>query len=678
MPSPTRATKGVAPARATRLGWLALLALGIPLALAACGGGGNQRRGALDIEMLDNFYKRDVTRVPAGTRVRFSNGGRAVHNAVAANGGWSTPLSIQSGDAATVTLSKPGVYRFYCTFHGTSDGQGMAGTIVVGDVRYETSESTTGRDLPVVRQASGVTRRVPQDYRTIQAAVNAASPGDLVLVGPGVYREEVKVTIPSLVIRGTDRNQVVVDGEAVENLTVRNAVANGLFWTGVTGYRASYVTASANGDYGIYAFGSRDGVFERSYASGSPDAGFYIGQCNPCNAVIDGVVSEGNALGYSGTNASDLDIVRSVFRRNWAGIVPNTGDYELLPPFRDVRIVGNLVQANGNRAAPGAHVEWSGFGNGIVLAGGNDALVQRNRVLDHPNHGILVTPNLDEHFWTSAGNQVRDNVISGSGRADLALAGPAGAGNCFSGNSVRSTVPVGLQAFQSCHGLRLPVRMDLSTTLQSLGPGGRGQPRRVPPQPLAGRAAGATAAADAWRRGRLGPTGGRHLPRPPRRPRPDRPAGAARRPARHLPQGAHRVRRPDPGLIRLAGDFRPLRLPAALRAVRGVDRAGPVGPRAPRRPQPRRHHRLGRRGAGGTVPRRDRLPRARAAEDPGLAADHHDRWWHRRLCAHPRHRRPDRWDRLALHHLSTCRPSSRNQAVIERPSEGRVVDWSIG
>src|SRR6266536_1465007 len=402
MPSPTRATKGVAPARATRLGWLALLALGTALALAACGGGGNQRRGALDIEMLDNFYKRDVTRVPAGTRVRFSNGGRAVHNAVAANGGWSTPATIRSGSAATLTLSKPGVYRFYCTFHGTKDGQGMAGTIVVGDVRYETSQTTTGRDLPVASKASGVTRRVPQDYRTIQAAVDAASPGDLVLVGPGVYREEVKVTIPSLVIRGTDRNQVVVDGE-----------------------------------------------FRRP------------------NAIS--VTADGNALGYSGTIASDLDIVRSVFRHNWAGIVPNTGDYELLPPFRDVRIVGNLVQDNGNRAAPGAHVEWSGFGNGIVLAGGNDSLVQRNRVLDHPNHGILVTPNLDEHFWTSAGNQVRDNVIAGCGRADLALAGPAGAGNCFSGNTVRSTVPVGLQAFQSCGGLRLPMRMDLSTTLQSLG-----------------------------------------------------------------------------------------------------------------------------------------------------------------------------------------------------------------
>jgi pectin methylesterase-like acyl-CoA thioesterase len=39
---------------------------------------------------------------------------------------------------------------------------------------------------------------VPQQHRTIQAAVNAARPGDLVLIGPGVYREEVKVTTIAL------------------------------------------------------------------------------------------------------------------------------------------------------------------------------------------------------------------------------------------------------------------------------------------------------------------------------------------------------------------------------------------------------------------------------------------------------------------------------------------------
>ena len=106
----------------------------------------------------------------------------------------------------------------------------------------------------------------------------------------------------------------------------------GLFWTGVKGYRASYVTATNNEVYGLYAFDSTDGLMERSWASGSYDAGFYVGQCKPCDAVIDGVVSQDNGLGYSGTNAGgNLHIVRSVWRHNVAGIVPNTVDSELLP-----------------------------------------------------------------------------------------------------------------------------------------------------------------------------------------------------------------------------------------------------------------------------------------------------------------------------------------------------------
>ena len=143
-------------------------------------------------------------------------------------------------------LDQPGGYRFYCTFHATEDGrQGMAATMVVGDVTFYPGQEDGGPVLPPVKRASGVTRRVPEDHDTIQDAVDVARPGDLVLVGPGTYREEVKVAVPSLVIRGRDRDEVVVDGEfqrpngiavtadgvAVENLTVRNALINGLFWT---------------------------------------------------------------------------------------------------------------------------------------------------------------------------------------------------------------------------------------------------------------------------------------------------------------------------------------------------------------------------------------------------------------------------------------------------------------
>src|SRR6476661_5843916 len=40
---------------------------------------------------------------------------------------------------------------------------------------------------------SWTARDVPEEYPTIQAAVDAAQPGDLVRIGPGTYREQVVV-----------------------------------------------------------------------------------------------------------------------------------------------------------------------------------------------------------------------------------------------------------------------------------------------------------------------------------------------------------------------------------------------------------------------------------------------------------------------------------------------------
>jgi len=60
------------------------------------------------------------------------------------------------------------------------------------------------------------------NYSTIQAAVDAAQPGDWILVWPGDYREQgrgdpahpagVLITTPGVFLRGMDRNLVVVDG----------------------------------------------------------------------------------------------------------------------------------------------------------------------------------------------------------------------------------------------------------------------------------------------------------------------------------------------------------------------------------------------------------------------------------------------------------------------------------
>src|SRR5487761_1893149 len=158
---------------------------------------------------------------------------------------------------------------------------------------------------------------VPTDAPTIQAAVNTAQANDLILVAPGVYHEAVIVCTADITIRGEDRNATVLDGQShltngfyvladnviIENMTAHHYIGNGFYWAYQTGYRGSYLTAYDNGDYGIYAFGSRHGEFDHSYASGGPDSGFYIGQCFPYDAIINDVKSEWNGLGYSGTNA---------------------------------------------------------------------------------------------------------------------------------------------------------------------------------------------------------------------------------------------------------------------------------------------------------------------------------------------------------------------------------------
>jgi hypothetical protein len=68
---------------------------------------------------------------------------------------------------------------------------------------------------------NGSTQRCPKTahYRTVQAAVDAARPGDWVLIWPGVYHENdmayhagVWITTPDLHIRGLSRSGVVIDG----------------------------------------------------------------------------------------------------------------------------------------------------------------------------------------------------------------------------------------------------------------------------------------------------------------------------------------------------------------------------------------------------------------------------------------------------------------------------------
>jgi hypothetical protein len=364
---------------------------------------------------------------------------------------------------------------------------------VLSDEEFEMLAGDAGDPLPDAL-------RVPDDYATIQDAVDDAVPGDLILIAPGTYYESVIVETDDIVIRGLDRNEVIIDGQherpngfivfsngvAIENLTSHSHTSNGIFFTGdygtdiiVDGYRASYVTTYNNGLYGLYAFNAQNGVFEHSYGSGHPDSGFYIGQCNPCNAVIDNVISEHNALGYSGTNASNnIVIMNSIFRHNRLGVVPNTLDSEELAPQGNITVVGNLVTDNGNEDTPRRSADWDiGFGVGIVAAGGNDNLIVRNRVENNSYAGIALSIFFDQNLWEAHDNNVIENVVSGS-EFDLAYVsineedGTYGSkGNCFSDNTFTTSAPADIETFMPCDG---EATNTTDTAFPNPGPGGDG------------------------------------------------------------------------------------------------------------------------------------------------------------------------------------------------------------
>ena len=454
---------------AAALAGVVLLALGHPAAAADH-----------DVEMKDNVYIPDSVSIAVGDSVTWVNNGRSPHNVTYGDKSKQSE-SIEPGESYSITFDSAQTLYYYCSFHSAGPGKGMAGVVKVG----------TGG--PVIGQPAGpggggntggpTVLRVPADHTTIQKAVDAAEPGDVVLVSPGVYKEQVTITTDDITVRGLERNTTIVDGEftrpmgflvqdadnvVIENITARYTTLNNFYWTGVNGFRGSYLTSYNSGDYGIYSFDSQHGVFEDSWASGSRDSGFYIGQCKPCHQVIRRIKATLSGLGYSGTNAGgDLVLTDSEWWDNFGGgITPNTLDSEENPPQVDIVITNNYVHGNQNTSAPYKDPAFAAVhGMGIANMGGDKNIIENNRVEDHLYFGIIVQPipglgpsqdplpvNPTGNVYRANDNVVRNNTVSDSGVADLALGLPSGTGNCFGSNTFSTSLPAAIETAYACGG----------------------------------------------------------------------------------------------------------------------------------------------------------------------------------------------------------------------------------
>jgi parallel beta-helix repeat protein len=328
---------------------------------------------------------------------------------------------------------------------------------------------TTGAASPA---PSGREIRVPDDAATLQLAIRQSSPGDTIVLSAGTYPGGALVPPDKhdLTIRGEGRNTVVLDGAnrrkngivvhadgvSILNLTAHDFTENGLYWDGADRFRASYVTVWNVGEYGVYVEDGEHGRVDHAYVSGAARAAYYVGECRPCAAVLSNVVARLSAIGYSGTNATGVLIRDSLWDRNGAGLVPNTYANEALPPQARAEIIRNRVVNSGRVRVP-IKTSLAGFiGIGIAIAGGNGNTISGNRVTGSERYGIAIFPTARYVVfdpgtpepgppWRPRNNVVWSNVVTGSGRANLALAAGVGRGNCFTRNRAPHSAPLDLQ-----------------------------------------------------------------------------------------------------------------------------------------------------------------------------------------------------------------------------------------
>ncbi len=330
---------------------------------------------------------------------------------------------------------------------------------------------------------------------SIQRAVDAARPGDTVVLLPGVYRENVRINKSHLMLRGTDGHTVLAppltptaaptpptappaqaaptcdaagDGICIagapgapggpltdvhlRSLTVEGFRHNGIWASGTEGLTIHHVAARRNGQWGIGVEKSVHSVLRDNLATDNGDAGIFL--ANTANEEAPGLDTRGtlllenrlggNRIGITARRVRNLLIAHNTVLGNCGGVFV-VGD-ENRPPAGAVTVRDNEVLRN-NKFCPATKRLPFLQGIGVVLTGTEDSLVQHNLVRDNvgtsPMSGGVV---LFRSFVKAANNRnlIRDNVVLRNVPADLINADPAGQGNVFVDNACRTSRPPGL------------------------------------------------------------------------------------------------------------------------------------------------------------------------------------------------------------------------------------------
>lgn len=291
------------------------------------------------------------------------------------------------------------------------------------------------------KEFSGTIHEV-KDGDLIMDAVKKSSPGDLIRVYPGTYKETVYIDKDDISFQGVIKEGLwpVLDGAKelndaflysgngiqIENFKIINYKGNGIMGQAGNNFvlRNNWIIDA--GVYGIFPQFGKNGLIEHNVLTGIEDAAIYVGMCDHIDLRHNEVF--GNVAGIEIENSRHCLVENNLAYDNTGGILAFITPGLPIKTTFDVIIRNNFVTKNNheNFGAPGSIVSGIPPGTGILVMAADDIIIENNIISGNDNAGIIITdfanggaeasndpdsePNPDrimilDNFMTDNGNQ---------------------------------------------------------------------------------------------------------------------------------------------------------------------------------------------------------------------------------------------------------------------------------
>lgn len=239
-----------------------------------------------------------------------------------------------------------------------------------------TIDNSSGEPPPPPPPPSG-TVRVPEDFATIQEAVDAAGDGDTVLVGPGVYDGGIVIAGKSITIASyfaTTGDPAYIENTIISGGSPILTVADSAPDTVVQGFHF------VGGSKGVSFFGENGQALDNFFDNVDSDA---------ISFESVGGVARGNHVLNAGDDAVDSDHASG-----------------------DILIEGNTFEFSGD---DGIEVRNHDYQGSLVTV-----TIRDNTIVGSERDGIQIIdyPDVSDRMFVIEGNLIRDNGASGLGIMD--------------------------------------------------------------------------------------------------------------------------------------------------------------------------------------------------------------------------------------------------------------------